>query len=348
MFSKVAIASYKVLDNLVLPHLRRVNLISGDNNAGKTTLLEALFLLLGDGNPALTLKLNTFRGLTKVQGEPREAADWVWKHLFSRADVRQEARIEGQWGGNGKRALAISTRPMRDVSVDIEHGGEARGTELVFRFTAKGKKTERALRIGGTEFAKVVGDGGSAEIPGFFLPSRWEATHEEDAVCYGKLQVAGAEYDLLRALRTVEPRLKAVASVAGPGGTLLYGDVGSSGMMPLARMGGGLARLSSILLRIASAQRGVVLIDEIENGFYHGRLDTVWEAIVEAAVIFDAQLFATSHSLECIRAAYQASKGRKQPVLQFHRLERTNGSIHCVSYEDDELLTALKRELEVR
>ena len=57
----------------------------------------------------------------------------------------------------------------------------------------------------------------------------------------------------------------------------------------------------AVLLAITSQSGGVVLVDEIENGFFHTHLDVIWQAIFNYA-IYDCQIFASTHSAECLRA----------------------------------------------
>jgi AAA15 family ATPase/GTPase len=118
--------------------------------------------------------------------------------------------------------------------------------------------------------------------------------------------------------------------------------------IPLPIMGGGVQRALSILLAIGSAENGVVLIDEIENGIHHSALKDLWAVIAEASRVFNCQLFATTHSDECIRAAHEAFKKSKSYDLMLYRLERKNGSINAVMYDEETLDAALSIPLEVR
>jgi len=55
MLDRLRIRNYRVFGDLEVTRLSRVNVVAGGNNAGKTSLLEALFLLSGGGNPHLAL-----------------------------------------------------------------------------------------------------------------------------------------------------------------------------------------------------------------------------------------------------------------------------------------------------
>ena len=51
MLERLQIRHYRVFNELKIDRLCRLNLIAGKNNSGKTSLLEAIFLLAGAGNP---------------------------------------------------------------------------------------------------------------------------------------------------------------------------------------------------------------------------------------------------------------------------------------------------------
>lgn len=129
---------------------------------------------------------------------------------------------------------------------------------------------------------------------------------------------------------------------------MIYGDIGLDQMLPLPLMGGGMGRLTSLLLTIANAPHGVALIDEIENGLHYSILNKVWQAIGEAARRFDTQVFATTHSWECIRAAHQAFAASEAYDFRLHRLDCIDDEISVVTYDREMLETSIATGLEVR
>ena len=62
----------------------------------------------------------------------------------------------------------------------------------------------------------------------------------------------------------------------------------------------------------------------------------------------DVQVFATTHSWECIQAAHEAFESEKQYDFRLHRLGWLNGEIKAVTYDKESLSASLKAELEVR
>jgi AAA15 family ATPase/GTPase len=107
-------------------------------------------------------------------------------------------------------------------------------------------------------------------------------------------------------------------------------------------------RLLNLVLYIANSSDGIILIDEIENGLHYSVMEGVWRAIGKAARDFDVQIFATTHSLECIRAAHRAFSEGDQYDFRLHRLERVGGKIEAVTYDQKALDISLEQGWEVR
>ena len=133
------------------------------------------------------------------------------------------------------------------------------------------------------------------------------------------------------------------------GTRMLYADIGLPERIALPMLGEGFNRLVQIFGTIIGERADIVLIDEIENGLHWSALPQIWTGIRAAVTKEDVQIFATTHSLECITTAVEAFKGEPKNDLAVHRLERRDdGEIHCVTMNEDELQRMLDRGWEVR
>ncbi len=185
-------------------------------------------------------------------------------------------------------------------------------------------------------------------FPAFFQGARARIPLREEAERFGKLEIRGEQDVLLRVLQLIEPRLKRLAIVVMAGEPILHGDLGAGRLMPLPIMGEGMVRLTSLILHISNAPNGVILVDEIENGLHHSVLPKIWRAIGDVARQFNTQVFATTHSLECIIAAHKAFAESEIYDFRLHRLERIKGTIRAYTYEKNTLEAAIETGLEVR
>ena len=88
-----------------------------------------------------------------------------------------------------------------------------------------------------------------------------------------------------------------------------------------------------------------MLVDEIETGIHHSVMKNLWQIVAKAARTFDVQVFATTHSFECLVAAQEALPDG----WRFHRLERNeDGSSRCVSFDLEDVDVVVRHGLEVR
>ena len=147
------------------------------------------------------------------------------------------------------------------------------------------------------------------------------------------------------ALRVVDPRLQGIEDNASSGEPMLWVDIGLRELVPLSILGAGMTRVARIFLVVASTPGGVVLVDEIENGLHHSVLPDVWRVVQKAAKQFDVQIFATTHSFECVEAAHQALE---PDGFRLHRLEVTDGANRCVTLSPTAISGAIRHNLEIR
>lgn len=178
-----------------------------------------------------------------------------------------------------------------------------------------------------------------------FLPARRRVSDEENTVRFSNLRLEGRQRILVEALQIIEPRLEDLEIVFDT----IHAELGLKKLVPLNVLGEGIGRVTSLILALSDARNGIVAVDEIENGLYYSTLVEVWHAVAKAAREFNVQLFATTHSFECIRAAHDAFYGSEQDDFRYHRLDRQpDGQIRPVTYQPDVLQAGLEMDWEVR
>ncbi len=354
MFSAFSISCFRGFKKLKVEPLSRFNLLIGRNNVGKTAALEALYLLCGPTNPELPLRLNSFRGLELVSADPES----LWGWLFYEKNLKRPINLELETRANQTRTLEIRlgeravvplrtkaerSRPVSSASASTSSAP----SEL--NFTYHGENGGQAKTKAFLSDRGVVFECKSIKVPDSVYVSARAGYSAENPERFSRLEEVGKEGELLPALRLLEPRLRKLAVSVTPTGPLLHGDIGLLRMVPLPMMGDGIGRLLTLLLSLTASKGGLLLIDEIDTGLHYSVMVDVWTAIATSARDADVQVFATTHSLECIRAA-QESFTRSDPYdLSIHRLDRDNSGDIAATYYDEEMLeTALSSGLEVR
>src|SRR5947207_1390600 len=103
MYSTLTIRNFRCFEELKIEGLKQINLITGINDVGKTSCLEALFLLIGGFNPGLPLRVNALRGLNTIV--PNSQEQWGW--LFYNHDVDQTIEILGLVAEGSEDSLRV-------------------------------------------------------------------------------------------------------------------------------------------------------------------------------------------------------------------------------------------------
>ena len=106
MYQNIWIENFRGLRRLSVGDLRRLNLFVGPNNVGKTSVLEALWILQNPGNPALILGLDLLRGFN-AQAQA-QAPHLTWPTLFNDLDLSLQIRVGGVRSDGTSESLTIS------------------------------------------------------------------------------------------------------------------------------------------------------------------------------------------------------------------------------------------------
>ena len=63
MIQDIKIENFRGITSLEIQDFKKINIFVGKNNCGKTSVLEALFLVTGISNPSLSVTINNMRSL---------------------------------------------------------------------------------------------------------------------------------------------------------------------------------------------------------------------------------------------------------------------------------------------
>ena len=96
---------------------------------------------------------------------------------------------------------------------------------------------------------------------------------------------------LVEALRVLEPGAKRPVFMDN----IMFVDTGLPQRLPINLMGDGIRKIVSFLTSIYQCKGGVVLIDELSNGFHYSVMKPMWDVVIRAAIKIDVLIFATTH-----------------------------------------------------
>ena len=355
MLRKFSVRNFRCLRELDIGPLARVNLIVGQNNIGKTALLEALFLHFGPGSPEDSLRVNYARGAKGNQADTWKELEWLFHgkqtasaiELLSVNENEEKSMLRIRLVEPTERLLLTTESDEAEQTtahmlaavvqsriLTLEHTNHTGTEHTAEAYLAPGGVSASSENI--RQFGKVA------------LVLKSPRFSDDHAQCYSALVEAGREEELLPPLQALDPRIRRLELLYRANMPMLYVDIGSGQLVPLLYMGEGTAYVLSWLLAIKTAEDGTVLIDEFENGLHYTALVDAWKAVGAAARQSNVQVFATTHSWECVVAAHRAFAESHEYDFRLHRLERRDGEVVALTYDKEQLATSIDANLEVR
>ena len=309
MLSHCHIRRFRGFEDLRLSDLGRINLIVGRNNSGKTSLLEALALLSSGAMVRFSHGILDSRPLRYV-GSEKAIRDTVWRHLFWRMQTDRAVEIEGDTDA-GRISLQINLGNRTRTVVDLgKHApwirdGIVAKSVLEFLCHRKDRQEVGAIQLGRDQMVFHEPSAASVPIPCAFVTTR-SLDVENLAEALSDLKRTKRDGILLDSLRQVAPQLRSVETGTASGNAMIWCDLGLPETLPLGVAGEGMMHVAQLVVAMHEREDGIVLYDEVENGLHYSALVKAWKALDQASRDFRTQIFATTHSVECIQAAYEA------------------------------------------
>ena len=97
---------------------------------------------------------------------------------------------------------------------------------------------------------------------------------------------------------------------------------------------------------MAQAKNGILLIDEIDSGLHHTVMERMWKMILETAKKLNIQVFATTHSRDCVESLAEICKLDSNDDIALFRIEKEKNK--AVAYDEGRIQAAAKHQMEVR
>ena len=129
---------------------------------------------------------------------------------------------------------------------------------------------------------------------------------------------------------------------------MLLGFQGGGRRVPLGSYGEGMRRLLALSLALTQTANGFLLIDEIDTGLHWTLLENMWRLVIETARKSSIQVFATTHSYDCIRGLAALAESHPELVrdVSIHKIERARHK--AVRFAEDDIPAIVDQNIEVR
>lgn len=354
MFTDLKIENLRGIVNTELNDLKRFNLLVGKNNSGKSTILDAIFLIIGPTNAELVLRINNFRGINLIN-------ELMWKVLFHDLDLDSKITISAKRESPSESRTIIIEPAIKEKYAVASSVVNETFSKSVSPFSEKvnGLKIKYSLinknQIQPQDFQMSI------FMKNKELEIQASKEYEENlrGIClspnnvlsdllsrFHKVQISKEKDEIVQLVKVIEPNITDL--VIGSDG-FIYCDVNMKNLLPLNVMGDGIIKILAVILAIYDAKDGIVLIDEIENGLHFSAQSHLWKAIYLSAIKFNVQLFSTTHSIECVKAFVDSAEDNNVTNdINLFRIEREYENIKSVQLNHELIKTSLESGWEIR
>jgi len=366
----VEIDKFPFVQRVLADNLARVNLFVGENNCGKTSLLEAIRLLAADSEAGAILSIAAQRGEFAPGGNGNSQSASLpvssfASHLFGGHSFEAGKYLEIA-GDDCLGVLRLSVAALDEENHPVDAPGTKEEDAVVI-----GIKLALYVERLGVEDAdfwiipggKVLTMNGNTTSPRFrrkksirslfagsdmFFPS-------ELARLWDDVLVSRRDGEVRSAMRVLEPRLQDIAFLAGntdrsnsPRTGIVVALEGEKRRVPLGSLGEGVYRLLALALALSWCRGGILLLDEIDTGLHYSVMGNVWRMVVKTAIDLDVNVFATTHSYDCIRGLAWLCENHPElgEQVSLHKIDRSRD--HSVACDAERIVRTFANGIEVR
>ncbi|MEI6135610.1 MAG: AAA family ATPase [Desulfomonile sp.] len=350
MIDTIKIQNFRCFESIQLSDCRRVNLIVGRNASGKTALLEAIFLASG-ASPELGLRIKGWRGEGAIVVSAEQSSyESAWKDLFYKFNQTQAISIQFVGSAGFGRSLRIlyELAPAFHLPLGQDVREIQTITPVVFVYTDENGKEYKVSPIV-AQGALTIGAVALPPMNSTFFPTQSPVPVQQYVGFYSALSKQKKESVVVKLLRTEFPFIRDISAEMGSSGLwVLYASLDElPEKIPVTLLSSGVTKLLFILLAIAMQPNGILLIDEIENGFYFDRLQSIWSLILRFASEYNVQIFASTHSRECLEAAADVGKNQRDK-FGIIRTVKVKGTVEIRQFDGRRFVDAMDEGIEIR
>lgn len=337
MIGKLTVERFRGINNLKIDNLNRINLIVGDNNCGKTSVMESLQLF----------RTSELLGNIYTIARQRESIFWMNSNslyenficMFPHDGTDLEIRVSGVC--NGENMSYSIKGKEKQILVDVKEMDRFFIRENMDWLVAEPKTEEfegiisyrygEQVKEEQMKINRLTGISGTptSESDEFKIIYVSPFEHLKGSVISQIIKNDGYKEICLKALQLfdsdIEDMMIFKSDISNrPVEYLKHKRLGN---MPLSTFGDGIKKVLVLSNAIAKATGGILLIDEIETAIHKKYYDDIFRFIVKACKAFDVQVFITTHSLEAIDGLL---------ATQDYEEQKTEDSISIVTLKREE------------
>lgn len=390
MLDSLSIKNFRSLANFEVAKLGRINLIVGKNNSGKSSVLEALRIYAGNGQRQLLDLISAehderyrIKEIERTELDyPLPFQDFFTGRSFptdddtaiqigSAVETEDILRIQHVFIAEEQEPIVdevdkvgeTSFRMRRRIVPKQKFQNETVELRQALKITKASKSSQPLfLDSSGYPGPRQIAFDTANSIPCSVIPTQF-ISPDDLADEWDKIALTEHEEVVKRAIRIIAPEFENLTFVRSNEGCSSIrpnfqrsAKVKLSNVLrpvPLNSLGDGMLRVLQLALKLFPAKGGFLLIDEFENGLHYSVQEKVWALLFDMAEKLDIQIFATTHSWDCIESFTKAAVARQDIDGMLFRMGRSvrtsdNGRIIATVFDETALTRITQTDVEVR
>lgn len=359
LFDSLEIRQFRAFDFLKIDHLGHVNLIIGKNNVGKSTLLEALYLYANMGSPIVLNEILNGRDTPYQKDSFQNDEPKLWNIFHGHKELR-EIIDSIQIGRNNAPDSSLKYSVGLLSYTNSKNKTIMRQNSQIIK-NMDGFAPIIILEMSDFQFFIIPGE------PFNSLYRRWNTlnnipffpcnfihpngiTPSQTQMLWDMIELRPEKQDVIEALRIIEPTIEDIALFAPRLNVKAFNLRlrGQNEPIPARSLGDGINRLIGLSMALACSKDGILLVDEIENGIHWSVMPDVWKFLVKVAKRLNVQVFATTHSHDCLKAFHFGTKSDPDMDGVAVRLENRDGEYNTEIFNEQRLAVIVKEGIEIR
>lgn len=297
----ITIKNFRGIDHLTIEDFSRVNVFLGQNNSGKTTMLEAIAMLMSMSNPDVPQAINAVRAR-------KPFSNFIdVQYFFNNLDVTTPPEVKAELSDGSFRHLTLALSYVFDELADPKNEPQQQmgavkyvntlemNFEIAKGTTRQSHKSWLRVNPQGLVVNRKVADGYLENKRAWLTPSDLMTSNLANDLA--ELFKRNRKDTILALLKLFDTRINSIEILTDD---IYIGFEGMSQMLSVSMMGDGLRRYLNIVASAANPLIDILLIDEIDNGLHYSVYKKLWQALFALAEASNKQIFVTTHSKETL------------------------------------------------
>lgn len=358
MFRDIRIESYRGLRNIELEDLGQINVLVGENNSGKTSILEAIQLFEDSAVPANVLSIARKRemGLSAMGRNRLQSFDTFLYSFSMRDEGEKEIYLRAYSEEYGDCRVGIHG----DIYKDLFYREDISPAERR-RYDAACDE-DGAIRVIQGEYIYECGEFENGEFYFNEIQLHPKVTQDikassmrrkyrgnimyispmdiyTDKVLSASLyrgMLAEEKNRLLDLMCLFDDRIVGIETAVRQGRPVTMIEMEGIGLAPIVIFGDGLKKILTLASAVVKMRDGIILIDEFETGIHKRALEQVARWLIAVTERYNVQVFLTTHSSDAIAALVEA-QGACENNVRAYRLEHYKDNIYVKKFTGSDL-----------